>query len=126
MAPLTSQLKVILFLIISGAILSFTDGLAKYLTGRLVIGEIIFFRACFVFVPVVIMIWWRGGLSSLRVNSWRFQGARAVCVVVVLLLLCLPGSAGSSGLDALSRGGTALAPAGASRTPDNETCNQTT
>ena len=42
---LSSQLTGILFLIISGAILSFTDGLAKFLTGTLVIGEIVFFRA---------------------------------------------------------------------------------
>jgi drug/metabolite transporter (DMT)-like permease len=86
MVPLTSQLKGILFLIISGAILSFTDGLAKYLTGHLVIGEIIFFRACFVFVPVAMMIWWHGGLSSLRVNSWRVQGARAACVVITTFM----------------------------------------
>jgi len=86
MTPLPSQLKGILFLIVSGAILSFTDGLAKYLTGRLVIGEIIFFRACFVFMPVCLMIWWRGGLSSLRVNSWRAQIARAACVVVTTFM----------------------------------------
>jgi len=83
---LPSQLKGILFLIISGAILSFTDGLAKYLTGTLVIGEIIFFRACFVFVPIILIIWWRGGLLSIRIVSWRNQIARGACVVITTFM----------------------------------------
>lgn len=86
MTQIPPQLKGILFLIVSGAILSFTDGLAKYLTGTLVVGEIIFFRACFVFVPILTIIWWRGGLSTLRVNSWKSQMARAACVVITTYL----------------------------------------
>ena len=86
MPILSSQLQGILFLIISGAILSFTDGLAKLLAGTLVIGEIIFFRACFVFVPILVIIGWRGGFSTLRVHSWKSQLWRAACVIVTTYL----------------------------------------
>ena len=86
MPVLSSQLRGILFLVISGAILSFTDGLAKLLAGTLVIGEIIFFRACFVFVPILTIIGWRGGFSTLRVYSWSSQICRAACVIVTTYL----------------------------------------
>jgi drug/metabolite transporter (DMT)-like permease len=83
---MSPQLKGILFLILSGAILAFTDGLAKYLTGRFALGEIVFFRACFVFTPIVFMVWRRGGLSSLRVASWKAHLARAACVAVTTFM----------------------------------------
>ena len=83
---LSSQLKGILFLIISGAILSFTDGLAKFLTGTLVIGEIVFFRACFVLIPILIIITLRGGFSTLKIHNWRAHLMRAGCVIITTFL----------------------------------------
>jgi drug/metabolite transporter (DMT)-like permease len=86
MLPLSPQLKGIFCLIVSGAILAFTDGLAKHLVGGLPVGEVIFLRACFVFVPVAVMIWWRGGLSALRIGNWKFQSTRALCVAITTFL----------------------------------------
>ena len=63
----SGQMKGIVCLLISGAILSFTDGLSKYLTEQFPPGEILFFRAFFIFIPISFMVWRSGGLASLRI-----------------------------------------------------------
>jgi len=79
--PAVNQLKGIAALVTAGAILSLTDSLAKLLTGLYPIGEILFFRSLFVFIPVFFMVWRTGGLGSLRINSWKGQIARGCCVL---------------------------------------------
>ena len=57
-------------MVVAGAILSLTDSLAKHLTGIYPIGEILFFRSLFVFIPILFMVSRNGGMGSLRVNNW--------------------------------------------------------
>ncbi len=65
----------------AGAVLSLTDSLAKLLTGTYPVGEILFFRSLFVFIPVFFMVYRTGGLGSLRVNNWKGQILRGCCVL---------------------------------------------
>jgi len=77
----SGQMKGIACLLISGAILSFTDGLSKYLTGQFPPGEILFFRAFFIFIPIGFMVWRSGRLASLRIVNWPIQLARGGCAL---------------------------------------------
>jgi drug/metabolite transporter (DMT)-like permease len=80
-APAVNQLKGIAALVTAGAILSLTDSLAKLLTGTYPVGEILFFRSLFVFIPVFFMVYRMGGLGSLRINNWKGQILRGCCVL---------------------------------------------
>jgi drug/metabolite transporter (DMT)-like permease len=79
--PAINQLKGIAALVSAGAILSLTDSLAKLLTGTYPVGEILFFRSLFVFIPVFFMVYLTGGLGSLRINNWKGQILRGCCVL---------------------------------------------
>jgi drug/metabolite transporter (DMT)-like permease len=79
--PAINQLRGIAALVGAGAILSLTDSLAKLLTGTYPVGEILFFRSLFVFIPVFFMVHRSGGLGSLRINNWKGQILRGCCVL---------------------------------------------
>ena len=81
LTPAVDQLKGIAALVTAGAILSLTDSLAKHLTGIYPVGEILFFRSLFVFIPILFMVSRSGGLGSLRVNNWGGQILRGGCVL---------------------------------------------
>lgn len=85
----SNQLKGIGCLIVSGAILAFTDGLSKLLTGSFPPGEILFFRSIFVFIPISIMVWRSGGLRTLRIVNWSGQVARGVFAVVTSFMFMM-------------------------------------
>ncbi|NKB56996.1 MAG: EamA family transporter [Alphaproteobacteria bacterium] len=76
------QLKGIFCLIVAGAILAFTDGMSKFLTGSFPPGEILFFRSIFVFIPISIMVWRSGGVRAVRIVNWNGQIARGLFAVV--------------------------------------------
>ncbi|MFT6579957.1 MAG: drug/metabolite transporter (DMT)-like permease [Alphaproteobacteria bacterium] len=83
---MAGQFKGIICLIIAGAILAFTDALSKHLTADFPPGEIMFFRAVFVFIPIVIMTWRNGGMASIRVVNWKGQLARGLCALTTSFL----------------------------------------
>ena len=83
MAFLSSdRLKGIFCLITAGAILAFTDGLSKHLTGAYPPGQILFFRSIFVFLPIAVMVWRKGGPHAVRIVNRRAQLARGLFAVV--------------------------------------------
>jgi len=85
----TGQVKGILSLLVSGAILAFTDGLAKHLTGQFPPGEILFFRSIFVFIPVAFMVWKGGGITALGItNRWGLL-ARGLSALVTSFLFII-------------------------------------
>lgn len=86
---MSNSLKGILCLITAGAILAFTDGLSKYLTGDYPPGQILFFRSVFVFVPIAIMVWHRGGLRGVRIIDRRGQLMRGLFAVVTSYLFMI-------------------------------------
>ncbi len=78
----SGQLKGILCLILSSAIFALTDGISKLLTSSYPPGEIMFFRAVFVLVPVGFMVWRNGGMSSIRPVNVGGQVARGLIVLL--------------------------------------------
>jgi drug/metabolite transporter (DMT)-like permease len=80
--PMTDSLKGILCLVVAGAILAFTDGLSKHLTGSYPPGQILFFRSIFVFIPIAIMIMRKGGLHTVRFVNRKAQLARGLFAVL--------------------------------------------
>ncbi len=85
----SDQMKGIFCLILAGAILAFTDGLSKHLTGLFPPGQILFFRSIFVFIPIGVMIWRKGGVRSLRIVNRKAQLARGLVAVVTSFMFIL-------------------------------------
>jgi drug/metabolite transporter (DMT)-like permease len=85
----SDQLKGIFCLILAGAILAFTDGLSKHLTGLFPPGQILFFRSIFVFIPISVMIWRKGGLRSFRIVNRKAQAARGLFAVITSFMFMI-------------------------------------
>ena len=71
----------IAFMLLGGALLTMNDAVLKWLTGDFPVGQIIFMRGLFVFLPVSLLVWRQGGLAVLRINSLRNQSLRAFFMV---------------------------------------------
>ncbi|HKK29459.1 MAG TPA: DMT family transporter [Alphaproteobacteria bacterium] len=78
----SQQAKGILCIIVSNAIFGLTDALSKVLTGEYPPGQILFFRALFVFVSIAVMIRWQGGWREVRIVDWRLQFVRGGLLAV--------------------------------------------
>ena len=81
-----SPAKGIACAIAGGALLTLNDGVMKWLTGSYPIGEILFVRGGFAFIPILFLAWRAGGLSALRIHCLRAQSARAACLIVSAFL----------------------------------------
>ncbi len=79
----TSQapVRAIGFILAGSAMLTLSDAIVKSLTPFYPTGQILFIRALFVFLPIMILIWRAGGFAVLRVNNVKGQMGRAVCVI---------------------------------------------
>jgi drug/metabolite transporter (DMT)-like permease len=55
-------------MVLSGLFLTLNDAALKWLAGDYPVGQIMFLRGVFVFLPVAALIWYTGGLQSLRVS----------------------------------------------------------
>lgn len=76
----------IAFMLMGGALLTTNDAVLKWLTGDFPVGQIIFMRGLFVFLPVSLLVWRQGGLAVLRINSVRNQSLRASFMVASTFL----------------------------------------
>lgn len=85
----SDSLKGILCLIVAGAILAFTDALAKYLTASFPPGQILFSRSVFVFIPIAYMVWRKGGLRTVRFVNRKAQLARGIFAVVTSFMFVI-------------------------------------
>ena len=61
-----------------GFLLTLNDAVAKWLTAEYPIGEFLFLRGLFIFVPIAIVTRWSGGMGALRVRDFRGQSLRAL------------------------------------------------
>jgi len=86
---MSNSLKGILCLITAGAILAFTDGLSKFLTGGYPPGQILFFRSVFVFIPIAFMVWRKGGFRTVLIVDRRGQLMRGLFAVVTSFLFMI-------------------------------------
>ncbi|MGO1119282.1 DMT family transporter [Rhodovibrionaceae bacterium A322] len=68
-------------MIAAGLALTLNDGILKWLTGDYPVGQIMFTRGLFVFLPIAFLAWQAGGLSSLRIKSAKAHLIRAALVV---------------------------------------------
>jgi drug/metabolite transporter (DMT)-like permease len=86
---MSNSLKGILCLITAGAILAFTDGLSKFLTAGYPPGQILFFRSVFVFIPIAIMVWRKGGFRTVLIVDRRGQLMRGLFAVITSFLFMI-------------------------------------
>ncbi len=63
------------------ALLTLNDAILKALSERYPIGQMLFLRGLFVFVPIAILAWRAGGRRSLRVRNVGGQLARALLTI---------------------------------------------
>lgn len=76
----------IVYMIIGCALLTLNDALVKWMTAGYPVGQILFVRGSFVFLPIAFLIWRMGGLGVLRVHNHGGQALRAMLVVVATFL----------------------------------------
>ncbi len=86
---MSNSLKGIFCLITAGAILAFTDGLSKFLTDGYPPGQILFFRSVFVFIPIAIMVWRKGGFRTVLIVDRRGQLMRGLFAVITSFLFMI-------------------------------------
>lgn len=63
-----SPFRGVLCMIGAGLFLTLNDAVLKWLTGDYPVGQIMFLRGLFVFLPISLLVWHAGGLRSLRVR----------------------------------------------------------
>ncbi len=86
---MSNSLKGIFCLITAGAILAFTDGLSKILTDGFPPGQILLFRSVFVFIPIAIMVWRKGGFRTVLIVDRRGQLMRGLFAVITSFLFMI-------------------------------------
>ena len=79
-------LKGVACMIVGCALVTFNDAILKWLTTDLPVGEIMFLRGLFVFLPIVLLAVHEGGLHRLKIQNPRGQGLRAAIVVTGMFL----------------------------------------
>ena len=96
MSGLSNGAKGILFIVLSGLLLTSQDGISKWLTQNLHPGEIMFFRGLFTFVPIFVIVALRpGGFGQLVSRNLRGTLTRAclgaaTSIFVVISFMHLP------------------------------------
>jgi drug/metabolite transporter (DMT)-like permease len=86
-APLTASVRGILCMVAGMALLTMNNAFLKTLTGDYPPGQLIAYRAAFVFIPIALIAWRSGGLGSLRINNIGGQSIRAGFLVVTQFLM---------------------------------------
>ncbi|MDA1072865.1 MAG: hypothetical protein O2825_15930, partial [Proteobacteria bacterium] len=71
----------ILCMLASVCIITLNDSLLKWLSADFPVGQIMAIRGLFVFLPVLALARWEGGLHMLRISRPGAQTMRAVFVV---------------------------------------------
>ena len=79
-ADTQSSLKGIGCMVLGGLFLTINDAIQKWMTGDFPRGELLAVRGIFVMIPILIIAWRMGGISTLKISSGRGQAARAVLV----------------------------------------------
>ncbi|MFP6740653.1 MAG: hypothetical protein VCD33_03345, partial [Alphaproteobacteria bacterium] len=69
-------------MVVGGALLTLNDAVVKWLSDSYPVGEILFIRGLFVFIPVALIAWRMGGISALTIHHIGAQTARALLTVI--------------------------------------------
>lgn len=84
-----SNLRGIVLMVISAALLALNDAVTKWLTESYPVTQVWCLRTAFVMVPILVVAAHRGVRSELRVVSWRSQVLRATLFVSTTLLIVM-------------------------------------
>lgn len=74
--------KGIACMVAAGFMVSLQDAVTKWLTGGYPVGEVIFIRSLFVYLPVVLFVWREGGVRCLKT---RRPGAQVLCCLFTVI-----------------------------------------
>ena len=74
--------RAILCMLLGVAVLTANDALLKWMTGGYHVGQIMFCRGLFVFIPLAMLIWRGGGLRSLHTDNPKGHLIRALLVIL--------------------------------------------
>jgi S-adenosylmethionine uptake transporter len=74
--------KGIACMVAAGFMVSLQDAVTKWLTGSYPVGEVIFIRSLFVYLPVVLFVWREGGVRCLKT---RRPGAQVLCCLFTVI-----------------------------------------
>ena len=77
----TAALRGIALMVFGSMLLTLNDAILKWLVADYPVGQLIFLRAWFVAIPIAVIAWRSGGLSSLRVVDPRGHVIRALFVI---------------------------------------------
>ncbi len=69
------------------AILIINNAIMKWLTGTYPVGELLFIRGVFIFVPVAFLAWHAGGWHTLRIGNAQNQFIRAAMTAAATFLI---------------------------------------
>ena len=84
-----SPLRGIACMVASLAFFTLSDAVSKWLTDTYSIGQIIFVRSFFIYVPVALMIWYRRDGGTLRTRRWEWHLARTLLFIASTYLIIL-------------------------------------
>ena len=85
MAAVTTRdapLRAVVWMVAGCGILTINDATMKFVTNTLPLGESIFIRGMFTFLPVLAIALYAGGLRTLKIRAWKGQMARGALLGV--------------------------------------------
>ncbi len=76
-----APLRGILCMLGGGLLLTVNDAVMKWLTADYPLGQVLFLRGAFVFLPIALLTWQTGGFAALRVRNVPGQAVRAAAMI---------------------------------------------
>ena len=76
-----APLRAIALMVVGSAFLAWSDAVSKWLSHDFPVGQILCMRSSFILLPLMLIVWRTGGLSTLKAASWRHQAIRAFLFV---------------------------------------------
>lgn len=77
----SAPIKGIALMLAGGAFLTLNDAVLKWLTTGYPVGQLMFVRGLFVFIPIVLLIRFFGGVESLKIQNPKIHVIRGVLVI---------------------------------------------
>ena len=85
----SAPLRGIASMVAGTAILTMNDAVLKWLAASYPVGQVMFVRGIFVFIPIAFFVWRAGGVGALRIRNFRGQATRAVLAVASTFLFVI-------------------------------------
>jgi drug/metabolite transporter (DMT)-like permease len=66
----------------AGVLMTLNNAILKWVTAGYPVGQIIFTRGVFIWLPIAFLIWRSGGVRTLRIQRFDLHGVRAACLIL--------------------------------------------